>query len=217
MHYGTIMEEYKNRYLAVKKIRISDLHVRVAVKNVITFIHGINNMEESKTSTPDGTQFENIFIPEEMKDLVEPSAIRLYPGDRRCEDLRVRDDFEIKVYSVEFQKQVGEDGKEHSTEVEVSKPCELDELRIHILDDISVIRNIQKRNGTEGLVSIASCRKEVSLLDVIPRLVKGGNVSQEGNFFIPLYFKGCQDLLTDRFFTQDADFMIKEFVRSVIQ
>lgn len=218
MHYGTLVNEFTDRYMAVKKIRVSESTIRDAVKNIITFIHCINNLDEAKTSTPDGTQLSNIMIPAEMKDIVEPSAIRVYPGDRRCEDLRLRDDFKPCVFSTSVETVKDEEnGEEVRKEVEKFKVCDLDTLRIHILDDISILRNSQKKNGSEDLVSIESCRKEVSLMDVLPRVSKEGLVTQEGNYFIPLSIKGCQGLFTDRFYTQDADFTIKEYVRSVIQ
>jgi hypothetical protein len=138
-------EEFRNLFAAKvysqKKIRIQSVEeVSKYLKIIWDMCDYVNGLPEG-TSIVCGRHISDFMLPEEIKDFFIPNSVRVDPSDRRSKDVLIRAKYKPDAPNYNVY-----------------------------LEAISYIRGIVKRTWNEGLVSLESVRKDVSINDIFSRV-----------------------------------------------
>lgn len=194
---STFLDKLMKRLNSMKKVRVDGSELSQAVSDILTVIQRVNQLGMYDTTIPewDNRSIDEIEIPSEFSQMVLPSSVRFNAGDIRSKELLVKP-------------------------AESKLPNDLSFFRFNT--SVSKLRSVMKRDSRDGLVTIGSLRKAVSLSDVIDRffVVRKNKImaklSSDTNLPIEL-IDDVDHLFEDDFYnTRDVNRVIEDFTNSII-
>lgn len=179
---------------AICKSVYSQKKVSKANNYIETVIKLFDYFSYFNSLTPDDTvvnmqsikSLDDIIVPKEFEQFIMPSSVKVIAGNRRLPELL--QSFPAKHHLV----------KEYSYH--------------EYIELVDQFRSYFKKDGLADVVTLASIRKEVSLMDVLSIASVSGCVNYDSEPYYPVILTNNMELVIGTSFLQDdADIMIKDF------
>lgn len=193
----TFLDGLMKRLKSMKKVREDDKILSEAISDILNVINRVNQLGMYDSTIPewDNRSIDEIEIPSEFSQFVLPSSVRMNAGDIRSKELLVKPSESKLSNDLTFFK---------------------------FNTSVSKLRSVMKRDAKDGLVTIGSLRKAVSLSDVLDRffIVKKGRIFAKlsSDTTLPLELDGNLDCLfeDDYYNTRDLSRIIEDFTNAMM-